>query len=95
MMTMEWGLFRSPNLKIHVVRGVLGFGFLALVLLYGPVWGWWTLLPAAAALVSFGGCPMCWTIGIAGTVLHGLDGKPTSLCLDGSCEKVKKESDPR
>jgi hypothetical protein len=84
---MKWSLFGSPNIKIHLVRGVLGFVFLALALFYASAWGWWTLLPAAGALVSFGGCPTCWIVGFAATIL-GDDG-PTSLCLDGSCKKVK------
>jgi hypothetical protein len=80
-------MFGSPSIKIHILRGLLGFGFLALVLLYGPAWGWWTLLPAAGALVSFGGCPTCWLVGLAGTFLKRLDGEPISLCIDGSCKK--------
>jgi hypothetical protein len=86
---MKWGLFQSPSVKIHIARGLLGFGFLALTLSYAPVLGWWALLPGAAALVSFGGCPTCWLVGLAGTILSRLDGEPTSLCLDGSCKKFK------
>lgn len=82
-------LFGSPSIKIHLVRGVIGLGFLALALSYAQVWGWWTLLPAAAALVSFGGCPTCWIVGFFGTILNRLNGEPISLCLDGSCTKVK------
>ena len=81
-------MFGSPSIKIHLIRGVLGLGFLALALSYAPVWGWWTLLPAAGALVCFGGCPLCWIVGFAGSILNG---EPTSLCLDGSCENVKTD----
>jgi len=79
-------MFKSPNVKIHLIRGAIGFGFLAVALLYAPVLGWWTLVPAAGALLCFGGCPMCWIVGFACTVLNG---EPTSLCLDGSCAKPK------
>jgi hypothetical protein len=48
-------MFGSPNLKIHLVRGLLGLGLLALVLRYASQLGWWTLLPAAGALALFGG----------------------------------------
>jgi len=81
-------MFGSRSVKIHLIRGILGFGFLALVLLYAPAWGWWTLLPAAGALVSLGGCPLCWTVGLAGTLLKRLDGPPVSLCLDRSCQNI-------
>ena len=59
-------------------------GFLAICLLYSPVLGWWTLVPAAGALLCFGGCPMCWTVGLVSTIMGG---EGTSLCLDGSCAK--------
>ena len=79
-------MFGSPSIKIHIARGVLGFGFLSVVLLYAPVWGWWTLIPAIGALICFGGCPLCWIAGFVGTILNG---EPASLCLDGSCTTVR------
>ena len=48
-------MFGSPNVKIHLVRGLLALGLLALVLRYASQLGWWTLLPAAGALALFGG----------------------------------------
>ena len=84
-------MLQSPNVKIHVLRGLLGFGFLAVTLQYAPVWGWWTLIPAAGALLCFGGCPMCWIVGFAGTILGG---ERTSLCLDGRCSDRKAAPDP-
>ena len=79
-------MFKSRSVAGHLVRGVLGFGFLAIALLYAPVLGWWTLAPAAGALVSFRGCPMCWTVGLIETVLHRKTG---TICVDGSCASVK------
>jgi hypothetical protein len=63
-------MLKSRSVTAHVVRGVLGFGFLALAIMYAPRLGWWTLAPAAAALVCFRGCPTCWTVGLLETVLH-------------------------
>jgi len=79
-------MFQSPSIKVHLLRGVAGFAFLAMALHYGPVWGWWTVLPAVAALLCLGGCLMCWIVGFAGTILNG---ESTSLCLDGTCPKGK------
>jgi len=73
--------FGSRSVAMHLLRGVLGFGFLAIALHYAPIIGWWALIPALAALVCFGGCPMCWTFGLIATVITG---KPGS-CIDGSC----------
>ena|SRR5579862_7977330 len=87
---MKWTLFGSPSVKIHLIRGVIGLGSLAVTLIYAPTLGWWTIIPGAAALVSFGGCPMCWLVGLGGTILRG---DPISLCLDGSCARHKSTSD--
>ena len=52
MMAGSRGMLQSPNVKIHVLRGLLGFGFLAVALQYAPVCGWWTLIPAVGALCA-------------------------------------------
>jgi hypothetical protein len=48
-------LFRSPSVKIHILRGIVGLGLLALAARYGSAMGWWTLIPAAGALAALGG----------------------------------------
>ena len=48
-------LFKSPSIKIHLLRGLAGLGFLAVALLYEPVLGWWTVVPGAGALIALGG----------------------------------------
>lgn len=63
-------LFRSPTIWFHILRGVIGLAFAAVALQYAPIWGWWVVLPAAVALICFGGCPMCWTVGLVDTVLR-------------------------
>ncbi len=63
-------MFRSGSVAVHVLKGVLGFGFLAIALQYASVLGWWTLVPVAGALVCFQGCPMCWIVGLIETVLR-------------------------
>ena len=77
-------MFKSSSVVEHIFRGVLGFGLLAVGLLYSPVLGWWTLAPLVGALVSFRGCPMCWTAGLVETVLHR---KGHQGCVDGSCAR--------
>ena len=79
-------MFKSRSVARHLVRGITGFGPLYITLYYGSVLGWWTLAPAAAALVCLRGCPMCWTVGLIETVL---DRNYEALCVDGSCAEVK------
>ncbi len=64
---------------------MLGFGLLYMGLLYSPALGWWTLVPLAGTLVSFRGCPLCWTAGLVETVLHR---KAHKGCIDGSCGSI-------
>jgi hypothetical protein len=63
-------MFKSGSVAGHLVRGILGFGLLAIALLYAQDLGWWTLAPVVVALVAFRGCPMCWIVGLVETVLQ-------------------------
>ncbi len=75
-------MFKSRSVALHLFRGALGFGLLAIALLYPSKLGWWALTLIAGALVSFRGCPMCWTVGLMETLLHR---KTNAVCADGSC----------
>lgn len=75
-------IFKSPNILFHILRGILGFGFLAIALQYAEDLGWWTAVPVIAALICLGGCPMCWIVGLVETALRR---KPSARCADGSC----------
>ena len=77
-------MFKSPSIVEHVFRGVLGFGLLAVGLLYSDVLGWWTIVPLVGALLSFRGCPTCWTVGLVESVLLR---KAQKGCGDRSCAK--------
>lgn len=59
----------SKTVLGHLLRGVVGFGLLAIALLYGGDIGWWALMPAGGALFCLRGCPMCWFVGLIATVL--------------------------
>ena len=72
--------FRSPTIAVHILRGVIGLGFAAVAIQYASVWGWWTLVPAAIALVCLGGCPMCWIVGLVDTVLRRKSGTGCATC---------------
>jgi len=75
-------MLKSRTVPIHLLRGVLGLGFLLITLHYAGTLGWWALVPGAAALACFRGCPLCWTLGLVETVLsRHID------CPDGSCAK--------
>jgi len=61
MKEMPSGLFATPTLTRHVVRGVLAFALLYLAIEQQH------LHPVASllALVAMRGCPLCWTVGLA------------------------------
>jgi hypothetical protein len=75
----------SRSVAVHIFRGFLGFGLLAVALLYSSQLGLWTLLPIAGALVSFRGCPMCWTVGLIETIFLKKTGPGAASCVHGSC----------
>ena len=70
----ETGLFASQSLLGHLLRGAAAFG-----LLYGAVLAqherpMLALLAGAAALVAMRGCPICWTLGLAETLVQRFPG---------------------
>jgi len=67
-------------MRQHIVRGLLGFGLLAIAILFGEDLGWWALVPGLLALVFLRGCPMCWTLGLVEVFMNRKTG-----CADGSC----------
>jgi hypothetical protein len=75
-------MFPSRNVAIHILKGVLGFGFLAIAVIYAPVWGWWALVPGVCAFLCLGGCPMCWTVGLIATVLQRKTGTACAIKTD-------------
>lgn len=77
-------MFKSRSVPMHLFRGVLGFGLLAIALIYATRLGIWTIVPLAGALVTFRGCPMCWTVGLIETALHR---RTASGRSDGSCAR--------
>lgn len=65
--------FASPTVAEHLMRGTIGFGALAALLIALPLLpGVWAALAgialAATALVAFRGCPACWTMGLIDTL---------------------------
>ena len=81
-------MFKSRTIFHHLIKGVCGFGLLALGLNYAPALGWWTAVPLIGALVCFRGCPMCWTLGLVETALD----RNSAACVDGSCSTQRGPS---
>ena len=65
-------MFGSKSVLAHILRGVIGFGALALAILLArnadtaSVHASVTL--AIVALIALRGCPVCWTIGLFETL---------------------------
>ena len=89
-------MFQSRTVMEHILRGVAGFGLVVVAVVYSSQLGWWTLAPLAGALVSFRGCPMCWTVGLVERIVSG---KAANGCVDGSCTAIEvartASSEPR
>lgn len=79
-------MFASKTISGHLARGALGVGTMAFALSAAADHPWLPLAALPIALVALRGCPMCWTVGLAQTVVAKLRGKSTEgLCRDGSC----------
>jgi len=65
-------MFGSETVLAHILRGVIGFGALALAILLArnpdtaSVLGSVTL--AVVALIALRGCPVCWAVGLFETL---------------------------
>ncbi len=82
-------MFASRSLTEHLFRGALGIGALIASVLLAPRSPIASLALVPVALVAFRGCPLCWTLGLAQTVLATLRGRTHSgRCVDGGCVRA-------
>lgn len=58
--------FGNRTIALHLVRGAIGFGALALAVTSVSPWVSVGLIPIA--LIALKGCPICWTIGLFETI---------------------------
>ena len=65
-------MFGSKTVMAHILRGVIGFGALALAILLARNADTASVLAsitlAIVALIELRGCPVCWTIGLLETL---------------------------
>ena len=77
-------MFASRSITRHLLRGLMGFGALALAMLLLDPHPGWSLVALGFALVALRGCPMCWTLGLLETATARRRGA-APRCNDGSC----------
>ncbi|CAN5182713.1 hypothetical protein BH11PSE11_BH11PSE11_19300 [soil metagenome] len=65
------GIFASESLLGHLLRGLLA-GCLLYWAFQHPEQGVLSVLAALGALLAFGGCPVCWSIGLLETLAQSL-----------------------
>jgi len=65
-------MFGNNTVLVHILRGVIGFGALALAILLARNTDTANVLASATlaivALIALRGCPVCWTIGLFETL---------------------------
>lgn len=87
--------FGNRTIALHLVRGAIGFGALALAVTSASPWLSVGLIPIA--LIALKGCPICWTIGLVETIAmrvharHGADRTASSPAFPG--EPALRSSD--
>lgn len=75
--------FGNRTMAVHLARGMLGFGALALAAA-APIPLWWRILLLPAALVALKGCPACWTIGLFETLAMRVHAEAAGAPPDGA-----------
>ncbi len=60
---------RHRSITLHLAKGCVGLGSLA-VIAVAPISPWWPVGLVPLTLVSLGGCPACWTMGLVERVLR-------------------------
>jgi hypothetical protein len=79
-------MFASKSIGVHLGRGVLGFGAIAVASAFATEAPWSMLVALRVALFALRGCPMCWTVGLVQTVIANMRGvSRAEACTDGSC----------
>jgi hypothetical protein len=79
-------MFGSKSLTVHLARGIIGIGALAIGVTQQVAHPWLMFASLPLALVALRGCPMCWTVGLVQTVVAKFTGRPLDgACADGSC----------
>jgi hypothetical protein len=74
--------FASASVPRHLLRGAIGFGFIAAALVLAAKVGALALLLLPVAIFALRGCPTCWLLGLIATVS---DGRVRRGCVSGSC----------
>jgi hypothetical protein len=78
-------MLKSRSVVVHLLRGLLGFGLLAVSSVLFNSSSNWAIVPFVLGLVALRGCPTCWTLGLIETVYAKLTGRAVDACTDGSC----------
>lgn len=60
-------LFGSESIVGHLLRGAIGVLLIAWAIAHQNNVAW-SLAAAAAALIAFRGCPVCWLVGLMETL---------------------------
>ncbi|MEQ7848128.1 hypothetical protein [Nocardioides kribbensis] len=81
-------LFASGSVAGHLVRGVVGLVLAVAGLGLAGQSAWWLLL-LPLAVVSWRGCPTCWTLGLAQTLSRG---RAERVCDDAGCRPVRSST---
>ena len=89
-------MYASKTLTEHLLRGAGSVAVLWLAVAYATAVPWGLLVAFPVAVVLWRGCPTCWLVGLANTVVAVANGRaiPKDACLDGRCA-VRIKPPPR
>lgn len=89
---MDANPFASATVGEHFARGAIGIAAVAAAVMLGGARGGGAVALSLAlgvvALIALRGCPICWSIGLAGMLRQRFGGRgdPTSAAVPGPAE---------
>ena len=78
--------FGNKTIRVHIVKGLLGFValYVSLSTMHTTIWPSLVLLPAVLYLLK--GCPMCWTMGLIETIVMAVHKRNERKLPSANCQ---------
>lgn len=81
-------MFASAGILEHLTRGLIGLGAFWVTSAWSEAHPWLPFITLPLALLALRGCPMCWLVGLAETLVAKVRGRQVErTCIDGSCAR--------
>ena len=78
-------MFASKTITAHLMRGLIAAALIAWAVVHQMSHPVFALTAGVLAVVAMKGCPLCWTLGLAATIVERVNGRRGHACASGQC----------